>query len=128
MKRLLSLVVVLTLVIGGISFGTPPKANAADFPKEHKETLDALNAVREKLGLGKLELDPYLTEAAQNHAEYLTTNKTTGHDEDPKKSGYTGADPIDRAEAVGYPNRAGVSEVGVCQDSCRDFSKNSMLS
>jgi Uncharacterized protein with SCP/PR1 domains len=126
MRKLVSAVIAMTLVVGGISVSVPHTASVAsaasfNFSKEHQDVLASLNAVREKLGLGKLELDPYLTEAAQNHAEYLTTNKTTGHGEDPKKSGYTGSNATDRAKAVGYGNqsglRSGVNEVVSYDDS-----------
>jgi uncharacterized protein YkwD len=116
MKKLLSLVLALALVIGGISFGTPTKASAADFPKEHKEALNYLNEIRRTVGIKELELDPYLTKAAQNHADYLTLHGLTslntddGHWEDSKKAGFTGENPGERAKAVGYDN-SWVSEV-----------------
>ncbi|WP_201317553.1 CAP domain-containing protein [Paenibacillus sp. EPM92] len=116
MKKLLSLVLALTLVIGGISFGTPLKASAADLPKEHKEALNYLNEIRRTVGIKELELDPYLNKAAQNHADYLTLHGLTslntddGHWEDSNKAGFTGENPGDRAKAVGYDN-SWVSEV-----------------
>lgn len=110
MKKLYSLVVVLTLVLGGISFGAsqPVQAetgmvsiNGFDYPKEHKEALDHLNDIRAKMGIEPLELDPILTKAAQNHADYLRINGQTGHGEDSNKKGFTGNHFSERIRAVG---------------------------
>jgi len=54
--------------------------------------LDAVNAHREKAGLGKVKLSAPLSRACDLHALYLSKNEVkglSGHDEDPKAAGYT---------------------------------------
>jgi uncharacterized protein YkwD len=65
MRKLYSLMFVVAL-LECISFGLPPKASAADFPKEHQEANKYLNEIRRTVGIQELELDPYLTDAAKN--------------------------------------------------------------
>lgn len=110
MRRLLSLILAVSL-LGGISFAAPPKASAAEVPKEYQEVLDYLNKIRRAIGIQELVLDPYLTKAAQNHADYLELNGyQEGGSEDPSKKGFTGKSVRERATAAGYDMYAFVSE------------------
>ncbi|MFD1957783.1 leucine-rich repeat domain-containing protein [Paenibacillus thailandensis] len=110
MRKLLSLILAVSL-LGGISFGAPLKASAAEIPKEFQEVLDYLNKIRRAVGIQELELDPYLTKAAQNHADYLELNGyQEGGSEDPSKKGFTGKSVRERATAAGYDMYAFVSE------------------
>jgi len=63
---------------------------------------DFLNDTRAKLGLGKLNYNALLAKAADNHWQYILTNKEFGHTETLGKPGFTGVRPTDRAAAVGY--------------------------
>lgn len=68
-----------------------------------------INAYRSWLGIPPLTIDPALQKAAEAHVEYYRLNfgdpALAGmglHYEDPGKSGFTGADFQDRADAAGY--------------------------
>lgn len=62
---------------------------------------------RRQLLLPRPACSPALMKAAQAHAEYLAARDTRGHAEDPPTLGYTGAGPLERALAMGFPLRAG---------------------
>jgi Uncharacterized protein with SCP/PR1 domains len=124
MKKFFSLLLSLTVVLGGVFTIFPSQTFAADFkfPEEHQKALEYLNEIRRAVGVREVVLDPYLTEAAQNHANYLKVNKLTdfdylrrnnidGHYEDAKNSGFTGETAKQRAWAVGYNATSTVGEV-----------------
>ncbi|OCT13671.1 hypothetical protein A8709_18970 [Paenibacillus pectinilyticus] len=64
--------------------------------------LNYLNDIRSKMGIQAMKLDPTLTQAASNHANYLLVNQENGHTETSGKQGYTGERPWDRAGALGF--------------------------
>ena len=71
---------------------------------EERAALVALNQVREGLGLGPLVVREAVSDAAQNHAEYLWRNvplSLSAHAEDPGLPGFTGAYVAARLEAAG---------------------------
>ena len=82
MKKFFSLLLTLTVVLGGVLTIFPSQTFAADFkfPEEHQKALEYLNEIRRAVGVREVVLDPYLTQAAQNHANYLKVNKLTDFD------------------------------------------------
>jgi uncharacterized protein YkwD len=106
-KTLISTGLALSLVFGGISpLAKPTEPNKAEaagftFTKAQTDALNHVNAIRAKMGLDPVKLDPFLNKSAENHANYLALNNITGHGEIPGKKGYTGKTPQDRAKAVG---------------------------
>lgn len=74
------------------------KANDAQ-----QETLEAVNAIRTKLGLPHYKLDERLCRAASAHSAYNDSAVKKGHDETPGAAGFTGVSPRDRIRAAGYP-------------------------
>jgi len=71
--------------------------------------LDYLNALRVKAGVPAFTEQVNLRASAQNHSDYMQTNKIFGHYEDSSKTGYTGDNGADRAIYAGYFSRT-VSE------------------
>ncbi|MBB6049960.1 CAP domain-containing protein [Armatimonas rosea] len=67
-----------------------------------REALQAANQLRAGLGLAPLQLDSRLCGAAQAHASYLHKNNVIGHGEVPGKPGFTGDNPLARAQVFGY--------------------------
>lgn len=65
-------------------------------------TFTELNAFRKLMGLGLLAQNSALDLAAKNHSAYIVKNQIFGHLEDAAKSGFTGANPQDRAYFTGY--------------------------
>ncbi|WP_427392314.1 CAP domain-containing protein [Geobacillus icigianus] len=106
MKKVVSLGLAFSLALGGVlpTFSSEPtKVEAAgyEFTKEQQEALDYINEVRKNIGLKPVKLNPFLIKAAENHANYLFLNKTTGHSEISGNKGFTGKTPSDRVKAVG---------------------------
>ena len=66
------------------------------------ESLNYLNKLRTGAGLIYLSEDPILTSSAKNHAVYLIKNDMMSHEELPSNLTFTGVNPKDRAEKVGY--------------------------
>ncbi|WP_316570723.1 CAP domain-containing protein [Neobacillus sp. YIM B06451] len=107
MKKLLSLGLALSLIFGGITPlkpAEPIKAAAADitFTKEQQDALNHINAIRKKVGVKEVKLNPFLTKSSEDHAKYLTLNNVQGHDQSPDKKGFTGYGPHERRLAVGF--------------------------
>ncbi|WP_165971956.1 stalk domain-containing protein [Paenibacillus piri] len=82
-----------------------------DYQKESVDGLNHFNSIREKMGLQKLKLDPFVQKAVDNHTGYLIANNFTfegslsAHIEDSNKKNYTGSSVGDRLRAVGFlPN------------------------
>lgn len=91
------------------------------YSAQQQKALALLNDYRVKCGLKPVTLNPYLTKAAQNHANFLLANGYAkyGHDEKKGVKGYTGVDPEARVKAVGYvpPDSYSIAEVASFQDS-----------
>ncbi|MBP1153651.1 MULTISPECIES: stalk domain-containing protein [unclassified Paenibacillus] len=113
MKRLF---IVLVLVVFAIGCQSAPavaadRTSQAVQPNEEYEpyqleALAHLNRVRGVLGLQPVRLNPYITKAAENHANYIVINDTAAdglstHDETPGNPGFTGESPTDRVRAAG---------------------------
>ncbi|ASA25634.1 stalk domain-containing protein [Paenibacillus donghaensis] len=117
-KKLATLLVAAAVAIGGISV-SPAQTEAAtvtmdgySYSSEVVDALNHVNDIRSKMGLSAVKLNPFLTKAAENHVNYLTSNGVTGHTEDSGKKGYTGYRIGERLSAVGYSNdNAGAYEI-----------------
>jgi uncharacterized protein YkwD len=115
MKKLSTLLISASLLVGcntamaaPISIPVPViSASTGDdaYSKEATEAMNYLNDIRAKMGVKAVQLDPFLMKAAQNHANYLASNKTTGHYETQGKVGFTGEDHENRVNAVGGKSR-----------------------
>ncbi|QHT58604.1 hypothetical protein GXP70_00485 [Paenibacillus lycopersici] len=111
MKQIGTISLVLTLLFGGLATSliaaTLPASAIQRVLSNDSGTnfatriLDDLNAVRTAMGLPTVKLNPYLTEAAQNHAVYMIANVYYNHDENPLGQGFTGVTHADRIHAVG---------------------------
>lgn len=64
--------------------------------------LERLNEVRSAIGLGTLQWNGKLAQAAQGHANYLATHREGGHEQTPDTAGFTGVSIADRIRAAGY--------------------------
>lgn len=72
-----------------------------------QEALEAVNAIRTKLGLPLYKIDERLCRAAAAHSACIDGDIKMAHGEKPGMVGFTGATPADRAHAAGYPRGAG---------------------
>lgn len=122
--------VALATLIGVSAVGTtvpltqPIEAQASTeytYSAQQQKALKLFNDYRVKCGLNPVKLNPYLTKAAQNHANFLLANgySTYGHDEKKGLKGYTGIDPTARVKATGYtpPEYNTIVEVASFEDS-----------
>ena len=104
-KKLIAVPLAVTLAFGGVVATTPSieaEASEYSFSKKELEYLAEVNKVRKAVGLKEVKLNPYLSKAAQNHADYLFIHGSKeGHLETKGKKGYTGDRAYKRAEAVG---------------------------
>ncbi|GGD80972.1 stalk domain-containing protein [Paenibacillus nasutitermitis] len=117
MKQIGTISLVLTLLFGSLTTSFIAATSSASAASSTSATqlvlsddsgtnfatqiLDDLNAVRTAMGLPTVKLNPYLTEAAQNHAVYMIANVYYNHDENPLGQGFTGVTHADRIHAVG---------------------------
>ncbi len=69
--------------------------------------LDRANCARQVVGLPPGSLDPRVDQAAQAHADYMTSNGILDHQEIEGNPGFTGVWAWDRLESAGYPLLAG---------------------
>lgn len=93
------------------------QAIPANYPanSQQSQILTAINGYRLKMGLGPLNQNTYLDQAATNHQVYLSQSWTNGILEYPSaeiagRTGFTGASPLDRAKAAGWSQASEVSE------------------
>lgn len=70
------------------------------YTQQQEEALAYINSIRATIGVPPVELDPFLTKAAQNHAVYTAMYKES-HSETAGKKGFTGVDILSRFEAAG---------------------------
>ncbi|HIP41236.1 MAG TPA: CAP domain-containing protein [Campylobacterales bacterium] len=73
-----------------------------DIVVEEKEALSYLNKLRTSSGLIPLHLNPILSTAAKNHANYLIKHGRIGHYEEQNRSGFTGMYSSHRSIHAGY--------------------------
>lgn len=111
-KKLATLLVAAAVALGGISVA-PVRTEAAQvtvdgysYSSEVVDALNHLNGIREKLGIDPVKLNPFLTKAAENHANYISSNSEYEHTEINGKIGFTGETSSSRMSAVGF-NRSG---------------------
>lgn len=96
----------------GISSANAKSSLDYQYSAEQIKGLDYLNSIREKIGLNKVMLNPYISKAAENHAKYVVKNNTawtglSAHSEKEGIPGFTGVDPSDRVRAVGGKENVG---------------------
>lgn len=82
------------------------KSSDVAYTLDQLNALEHLNDIREKVGLKKVSLNPFLTKAAQNHADYIVVNDTADsqlaiHKQIEGLQGFTGITPMDRVRAAG---------------------------
>lgn len=111
-KKLATLLVAVAVAIGGISVA-PVQTMAAtvtvdgySYSSEVVEALNHLNDIRAKMGLQSVKLNPFLTKAAENHANYINSNSEYEHTEVSGRIGFTGETSATRLASVGF-NRSG---------------------
>lgn len=68
------------------------------------KVLKYINDLRRQCGMPELISNDLLSQAASNHSNYLWDNQETGHYETEGNTGFTGVEPADRTEHVGYPS------------------------
>jgi len=82
---------------------TTPQTNA---PINSGSTVyDYLNQLRESAGLIPLKENNLLAQASNNHANYLISNDSFGHDESIQLTGFTGVSAADRVNSTNYFSR-----------------------
>lgn len=119
MKKHLAVMVALSVMLG---VGTPVvkdiveptkvEASSFSYTQDQQQALNYINEVRRGMGLQQVTLDPFLTEAAQNHAEYIQTNGNRGSTmpkQERGKPGFLGETFKDRLAALGSSSK-GVGE------------------
>lgn len=67
-----------------------------------QKALTTVNAFRGNLKLPAVTCDDRMNLAALQHSLYLATNRTTGHGEEPGRSGFLGKSGAERLEAYGW--------------------------
>ncbi|OMF61561.1 hypothetical protein BK139_06905 [Paenibacillus sp. FSL R5-0490] len=103
MNKFMTSALVLLMVFGMLSFSNV-KTEAANnsFTKEEQQAVDYLNAIRSKMGLQSVKLDPALTKAANNHLNYIRLHGTyVGLSEKPGEEGFTGETTTARIRSAG---------------------------
>ena len=78
------------------------KAPLLDTHYEAMMALEYLNRLRTHAGMAPYASGRILTQAAQNHADYLVRHHQKGHFETPHTSGFTGKLPVERVISAGY--------------------------
>ena len=89
---------------------TLPKPNEGCVGCTSAEAYAYYNQILASAGLIANPKHPNLHTAAENHANYLFLNNSTGHGESPNLQGFTGNAPWDRTAAAGFQNTGSVSE------------------
>jgi uncharacterized protein YkwD len=90
-----------------------PAATPAPRLQAPREAHEAVNRIRQRLGLSILRLDPALQAAASAHARYLLKNRVGGHLQSPGRPGFLAVDPAARARAFGFVEDTLVEDVAV---------------
>jgi hypothetical protein len=86
------------------------------FLSEDRKAWNVLNAERSRCGFGMVRQHPLLDVAARNHRDYMIANpgiENFGHTEIPGRTGFTGINPQDRTNAVGYSGQTSESVRGL---------------
>lgn len=93
------------------SSGDSATLDQTTYTGEKLAAFNALNAARAAAGLPLAKQNTRLDQAAQAHADYMAKNKRgEGHNETEGVQGFTGKNPWDRANHVGYSNWQNVGE------------------
>ncbi|MFC0215508.1 stalk domain-containing protein [Paenibacillus chartarius] len=83
-----------------------------EYSEDVVEALNYYNGIREKMGVQKVKLNPFMQIAAENHLAYLEANNfvfrgpVSAHREEAGKPGFTGVSFADRLATVGFSSRA----------------------
>lgn len=92
--------------VGGINSVAAPVSTDLPIPGTVLEAAhgmyDRLNEVRGAMGLPLLKWNTALGAAAQSHADYMVTNQTIAHGEDPACPGFVGTSVATRVAAFRY--------------------------
>lgn len=106
------------------------QAIPANYPanSQQSQILTAINGYRLKMGLGPLNQNTYLDQAAANHQVYLSQSWINGIEEYAAaeiagRTGFTGTYPLDRAKAAGWEQASEVLESQIY--GVVDFQSNS---
>jgi len=97
---------------GAACLGGTCQAQQADCPipewaePEAVTVANMLSEARAEAGLGCLQLNEALTQAAYAHAQYNAHNEGATHEEEPDKPYFTGRDFGERSRAAGYTGAA----------------------
>ena len=75
------------------------------------QAFNDLNTIRKALGLGLVSQNQLLDVSAMNHVNYIQNYPAAGHSETIGTTGFTGANPNDRAKFAGYVTNWAVGEV-----------------
>ncbi len=87
-----------------------PKPNDDCVACTSAEAYSYYNSILTSAGLITNPKHPNLHTAAENHANYLFLNNSTGHGESPGLQGFTGNAPWDRTVAAGFQSTGSVTE------------------
>ncbi|ULO06270.1 hypothetical protein H1230_25115 [Paenibacillus sp. 19GGS1-52] len=129
-KKLATILVAAAVALGGISVA-PVRTEAAQvtvdgysYSSEVVDALNHLNGIRANMGLQAVKLNPFLTKAAENHANYIVSNGVTGHTETTGNIGFTGIDMSSRLASLGYSNSGLRATEVICyrQSNLKDAS------
>ena len=115
-KKVTGLALGLTVLLSSTSGVSANDINSVPYrsTEDRLETaLDYINDIRDGMGLDPVTYNPYLTRAADNHLNYLEMNGGSGHTQRSDMRGFTGVNPIDRVEAVGYYPLGVLESLGV---------------
>lgn len=100
------IVAVLPILVGTALLPLSARAQSSTLSPpsnvQTQEALTVLNAIRRRLSLPALSLDPRLCAAASGHCAYLNVNHLLDHQEEPRFANYIAADPAGRAAHFGY--------------------------
>ncbi|RUM57740.1 MAG: hypothetical protein DSY40_00595, partial [Nautilia sp.] len=79
-----------------------------------------LNSLREKVNMIPLKEDTMLSEAAQNHSNFMAVNNIFSHYENKDDPYFTGVKPGDRAVYVGYNSRLIIENISYNENSIKE--------
>ncbi len=89
-------------------------------PALDSESLNYLNAIRNASGMASLSASDQLTQAAQDHADYLAHHNLSGHYQMEGTALFTGITPKDRVRYVQSPSLYVLENVSVGQESYQE--------
>ena len=109
----------LTAVSLALVFPSPANAQSRA-GRELSSGYRYLNEMRVRAGMSSFRINPRLQRAAQGHSNYLSANRTSGHDQRRGRRGFTGRKPSDRTTRAGYPHQNVSENVSSGEKSARE--------